>query len=136
MKEAYLYEEMDDQKVRCLLCNHHGIIKSGKKGLCNVRENRSGTLVSLVYGKVIASNTDPIAPPLFHFLPGSLSYSIATVGCNFRCLFCQNADISQMPSDHDWIAGREMSLAQIVKDAQETHSATIAYNLYGTDHIL
>jgi pyruvate formate lyase activating enzyme len=128
MKEAYLYERMENEKVRCLLCNHHCVIGSGKKGLCGVRENRSGTLVSLVYGKVIASHCDPIEKkPLFHFMPGSWSYSIATVGCNFRCVFCQNADISQMPSDHNRIMGQDMMPENIVKDALKTRSASISY---------
>ena len=128
MKEAYLFEEMEDKKVRCLLCNHRCIIREGQRGICNVRENRSGRLVSLVYGKVIAGHCDPIEKkPLFHFLPGSLSYSIATVGCNLKCLFCQNADISQMPVDHGSIMGEDTRPEEIVQDALRTHSATIAY---------
>lgn len=128
MKEAYLYEKLEDEKVRCLLCNHNCLIKSGGKGICGVRENISGKLVSLVYGKVIASNCDPIEKkPLFHFLPGTRSYSIATVGCNFRCLFCQNADISQMPTDHDRVMGQEMTPEHIVAEALNARSATIAY---------
>ena len=128
MKQAYMYEKLKDDKVRCFLCHHGCIIGEGKKGLCGVRENRSGTLVSLVYGKVIAGHCDPIEKkPLFHFLPGTRSYSIATVGCNFRCLFCQNADISQMPADQNRIMGEDMSPEKIVRDALNTGSATIAY---------
>ncbi len=128
MKEAYLYDRLENEKVRCLLCNHNCVITEGKTGICGVRENRSGILVSLVYGKVIASHCDPIEKkPLFHFLPGSRSYSIATVGCNFRCFFCQNADISQMPSDHNRIMGQDMTPEEIVEDALNTRSASIAY---------
>lgn len=128
MKEAYLYETLKNDKVCCLLCNHHCVIENGKRGLCGVRENRSGTLVSLVYGKVIAKHCDPIEKkPLFHFLPGTRSYSIATVGCNFSCLFCQNADISQMPSDYNRVIGEDMTPEQIVKEALDTRSATISY---------
>jgi pyruvate formate lyase activating enzyme len=128
MKEAYLYEKMENQKVRCFLCNHRCLIKDGATGLCGVRENQGGTLVSLVYGKVIARHVDPIEKkPLFHFLPGTRSYSIATVGCNFKCRFCQNADISQMPSDHHQIWGEDMTPAMIVDEAVATRSATIAY---------
>ena len=128
MKEAYLYERLENDKVRCVLCSHNCLIKNGKKGLCGVRENRSGTLFSLVYGKVIANHCDPIEKkPLFHFLPGTHSYSIATVGCNFKCLFCQNADISQMPTDHDRIMGQDMSPDRIVDEALSTRSATISY---------
>ena len=128
MKEAYLYEKLENEKVRCLLCNHGCVINEGARGICNTRENRTGTLYSLVYGKVIANHCDPIEKkPLFHFLPGSLSYSIATVGCNFRCLFCQNADISQMPTDAKQIMGEEMSPEKIVDNALSTGSATISY---------
>jgi len=128
MKEAYLYEKAGESGVRCGLCNHRCGIKEGNKGVCRVRENRGGTLFSLVYGKVIARHVDPIEKkPLFHFLPGSRSYSVATVGCNFRCLFCQNADISQMPADHDRVWGEEMGPGVLVDEAAESRSASIAY---------
>ncbi|MBL7174453.1 MAG: AmmeMemoRadiSam system radical SAM enzyme [Desulfobacteraceae bacterium] len=128
MKEAYLYEKMDGERVRCFLCNHRCLIKEGAKGICGVRENIDGALVSLVYEKVIARHVDPIEKkPLFHFLPSSNSFSIATVGCNFKCLFCQNADISQMPADHDRIWGEDMTPGMIVSEATASRSATIAY---------
>ncbi len=128
MKEAYLYEKLDGNRVHCFLCSHGCRIKEGAKGICGVRENRDGTLISLVYQKVIAENVDPIEKkPLFHFLPGSRSFSIATVGCNFRCRFCQNADISQMPADYDRIWGRDTTADSIVEQALASNSATIAY---------
>ncbi|RLC32594.1 MAG: AmmeMemoRadiSam system radical SAM enzyme [Deltaproteobacteria bacterium] len=128
MKEAYLFDRLEDGKVRCCLCSHRCVIPEGKTGICGVRLNRSGTLISLVYGKIIAEHSDPIEKkPLFHFLPGTLSYSIATVGCNFKCVFCQNSDISQMPSDSDRILGNHTNPDQIVKNARESGSATIAY---------
>ena len=128
MKEAYLYKRFDQNKVQCHLCNHGCLIKDGAKGICGVRENQNGTLVSLVYGKVIAQHVDPIEKkPLFHFLPASRSYSIATVGCNFKCRFCQNADISQMPADHGRIWGEDMTPIMIVDDAYSSRSSTIAY---------
>jgi pyruvate formate lyase activating enzyme len=128
VKEAYLYDKLDDRKVRCSLCNHRCLIQKGKKGLCGVRENSDGTLVSLVYEKIIARHVDPIEKkPLFHFLPGSRSYSIATAGCNFRCTFCQNAVISQMPVDHGQIHGDAMAPEAIVSEALAACSATIAY---------
>lgn len=127
-KEAYLYEKLENEKVVCNLCNHRCIIKQGAKGICGVRENREGTLFSLVYDKVIARHCDPIEKkPLFHFLPGTLSYSIATVGCNFRCLFCQNSDISQMPNDRKTITGQSIAPERIVTDALATGCATISY---------
>jgi pyruvate formate lyase activating enzyme len=128
MKEAYLYEKMGQEKVRCFLCSHKCLIKEGAKGICGVRENRGGMLVSLVYGKVIAQHVDPIEKkPLFHFLPGSRSYSVATVGCNFKCRFCQNADISQMPNDQDQVWGEDITPTQIVREVLSSRSATIAF---------
>jgi len=96
------YEPLEGKKVRCFLCAHHCNIKEGKRGICHVREHRGGVLNTLVYGKVISMNVDPIEKkPLFHFLPGSTSLSIATVGCNFRCEHCQNYSISEYPRVHD-----------------------------------
>ena len=128
MKEAYLYEKLDQDRVRCFLCNHKCLIKAEASGICGVRQNQSGSLFTLVYDKVIAAHIDPIEKkPLFHFLPGSRSYSIATVGCNFKCLFCQNADISQMPSDSHRIYGEKMLPQEIVQKAVRTQAATLAY---------
>jgi pyruvate formate lyase activating enzyme len=128
MKEALLYEKMAGEKVRCRLCHHRCVITGGGRGICGVRENRAGTLMSLVYGRIIAGHCDPIEKkPLFHFLPGTRSYSIATVGCNFRCAFCQNADISQMPADHNRIVGEETGPEAIV-DLTLRHGAhSISY---------
>ena len=127
--KAYLYETIDDNQVQCNLCRHHCKIKPGKSGICGVRQNRSGELVSLVFGRVVARNVDPIEKkPLFHFYPGSLSYSIATVGCNFKCKFCQNADIAQMPKDHAGrIMGRDATPAEIVAAAKQSRCQSIAY---------
>ena len=127
--EAYLYEPLKDKKVKCNLCSHRCIIKDGERGICGVRENRSGVLESLVYGRLIAKHIDPIEKkPLFHFLPGSISYSIATVGCNFKCLFCQNADISQMASDHNgMIIGDYCSPKDVVDAAEKGKCKSIAY---------
>ena len=127
--QAYLYETLKDKKVRCVLCNHRCIIKDGRRGICGVRENKDGTLLTLVYGSLIARNIDPIEKkPLFHLLPGSLSYSIATVGCNFRCLFCQNADIAQMPSDYrGMITGDSSTPEDVVNTAVKEKCKSIAY---------
>jgi pyruvate formate lyase activating enzyme len=96
MKEAMFYEKLDGGRVRCGLCRFHCLIGVGKRGHCLVRENRHGILYSLVYGRAVAEHVDPVEKkPLFHVLPGSRSYSVATVGCNFRCLHCQNYSISQ-----------------------------------------
>jgi pyruvate formate lyase activating enzyme len=127
--EAYLYEHLEENKVKCSLCNHRCVIKEGRRGICGVRENRGGVLNTLVYGKLIARNIDPIEKkPLFHFMPGSLSYSIATVGCNFKCKFCQNADIAQMPSDRNgMIMGDYFSPREVVDAALKGDCKTIAY---------
>ena len=127
--EAYLYEPLSENRVRCHLCQHRCVISEGRRGICAVRENRGGTLETLVFGKVIARHVDPIEKkPLFHFLPGSLSYSIATVGCNFRCRFCQNADIAQLPADRrGLIVGDEVTPQEIVADARRQRCASIAF---------
>jgi pyruvate formate lyase activating enzyme len=86
--------------VLCTLCPHDCRIRDGGFGACGVRVNRGGTLYTLVYDKVVSRHIDPVEKkPLFHFLPGSRAYSIATVGCNLRCAFCQNWEISQWPKD-------------------------------------
>jgi len=96
MKEAMLYKTLPEKKVSCFLCNHRCDIVDLKFGTCGVRQNREGKLYTHVYGEVIAAHVDPIEKkPLYHFLPGTTSFSIATIGCNFRCPFCQNWQISQ-----------------------------------------
>ncbi len=127
--EACLYEIAGDGKIRCNLCSHRCLVKDGRRGRCGVRENRAGILHTLVYGKLIARHIDPIEKkPLFHVLPGSLSYSIATVGCNFTCRFCQNADIAQMPEDQNGqIVGEEWTARQVVEYAVAGGCQSIAY---------
>jgi pyruvate formate lyase activating enzyme len=128
MREALLYEKLAETRVQCSLCAHRCRIAEGKRGICQVRENHDGTLYSLVYGQLIAQAVDPIEKkPLFHFHPGSTALSIATPGCNFRCTFCQNADISQMPRDAGVIQGRETPPEAVVSAAQRAQSASIAY---------
>ncbi len=127
--EAYLYEQLDDRRVRCFLCAHGCVISEGRRGICGVRQNESGVLKSLVYGRVVARNVDPIEKkPIFHLLPGSRSYSIATVGCNFSCRFCQNADIAQMPGDYQGkIVGTPVTPEEVVEDARRQGCRSIAY---------
>jgi pyruvate formate lyase activating enzyme len=129
MSEALLYEKLEEGKVRCDLCAHACVIKSGRSGICGVRRNDGGRLTTLVYGRLIAQHIDPIEKkPLFHLLPGSRSYSIATVGCNFRCRFCQNADIAQMPNDRDGlIMGSSIRPEAVVADALAQGCQSIAY---------
>ena len=128
MKEAILYEKFADSRVRCHLCAHRCAIVDGKKGLCRVRENRGGTLYTLVYGRTIARHVDPVEKkPLFHFYPGSTAYSIATPGCNFHCRWCQNWNISQMPREEHLVAGREAPPELVVAAAQQAGCRSMAY---------
>ncbi|MDZ7641390.1 MAG: AmmeMemoRadiSam system radical SAM enzyme [Desulfurivibrio sp.] len=129
MREAMFYQPEKDATVQCRLCSHFCRIKEGRRGLCGVRENRGGKLYSLVYGRLIAENHDPIEKkPLFHFLPGSHSYSIATVGCNFKCQHCQNFQISQYPHLYRGeIAGRQRTPEEVVDAAERTGCQSISY---------
>lgn len=129
LKEAWLYEKAPEQAVICNLCAHRCYIPAGRVGICKVRENRAGRLYTLVYDRIIALDIDPIEKkPLFHFLPSTRSYSIATVGCNFHCRFCQNWEISQMPRDHQGvILGQMCSPQEIVRAALDAGCETIAY---------
>jgi pyruvate formate lyase activating enzyme len=122
-------EPKEGNKVQCGLCSHRCLIAPGHRGICAVRENRDGTLVSLVYDRIIARNIDPIEKkPLFHYLPGSLSFSLATPGCNFRCKHCQNADISQLPRDRGgMVPGEPVSPSEIVEAALRHHCASISF---------
>lgn len=126
MKKAKFYKPLDQNKVQCFLCPHECTIADGKIGICGVRQNIKGTLYSLVYERAIATHVDPIEKkPLFHVYPSSRSFSVATVGCNFRCMFCQNHDIAQMPH-RTGIAGQEMPVDAIVTQAEQQNCKTIA----------
>jgi len=128
MKEAILYQKLEGDKLKCAVCNHRCTIAEGKRGICSVRENRQGKLYALNYGKTIAVNIDPIEKkPLYHFLPGTKIYSFATVGCNFRCSWCQNWEISQSPKPNKPIDGIDISPEEHVKRALEYACPSIAY---------
>jgi len=123
-----LYRQEQDSLV-CELCAHGCIIKNGKRGICGVRKNKGGVLYSLVYGELVAEHIDPIEKkPLFHFLPGSLSYSISTVGCNFHCRHCQNSSISQaFQMSEEEMAGSRRSPDQVVDAAAASGCSSISY---------
>ncbi len=128
MIEARLYEKLDEERVHCHLCAHECRIQEGHQGVCQVRENRAGTLYTLVYGQTIAQHVDPIEKkPLYHFYPGSSAFSIATPGCNFRCRWCQNWSISQLPRERRFVAGRASKPEEIVEAAQRANCTSIAY---------
>lgn len=126
--EAMLYDVLDEQAVHCNLCRHRCVIKNGARGVCMVRENQGGRLVSLVYGKVIAAHVDPIEKkPFYHFYPGSRAFSIATAGCNFSCRFCQNYSISQMARDFGEIGGDYTAPEDIVAAALKQNCKSISF---------
>ena len=128
MKEVYLYQKLSNNRVQCQNCAHYCVINPGERGKCGVRENINGKLYALNYGKAIACHIDPIEKkPFFHFLPGSYSLSIATVGCNFSCLNCQNWDISQAPKPKKPVLGEEVSPEEIVKLAIKNKLPSISY---------
>ncbi len=129
MHEALLYKKSDGERVQCFLCAHGCSIGNRKRGLCRVRENRDGVLYSLVYGRIVAEHIDPVEKkPLFHVMPGSFSFSISTVGCNFSCRHCQNFSISQ--PDHfsfDNAPGNPRTPEQIVASALDAGCSSISY---------
>ncbi len=128
MKEGLFWEPLDKQRVRCNLCRHRCIIPEGKTGICGVRKNAGGRLYSLNYGKLVAIHIDPIEKkPLYHFLPGSQALSIACVGCNFRCKFCQNWDIAHIPILLGKIVGDEFPPEKVVSTALRYRTPVIAY---------
>ncbi|OGJ42648.1 AmmeMemoRadiSam system radical SAM enzyme [Candidatus Peregrinibacteria bacterium RIFCSPLOWO2_01_FULL_39_12] len=131
MKKAVLFKKLGGKKVKCLCCQRYCVIKDGLSGFCGVRKNVNGELYLIVYGKPIAVHTDPVEKkPLFHFLPGTEIFSFGTIGCNFRCSFCQNWDISQITARMiGKIRGarRELSPKKIVDYCVKNKIPSIAY---------
>ncbi|MDP1992157.1 MAG: AmmeMemoRadiSam system radical SAM enzyme [Syntrophales bacterium] len=129
IKEALFWEKLDENRGQCHLCAHECRIPESKFGICGVRQNIRGVLHTMVYADVIAANIDPIEKkPLYHFLPGSLSYSIATIGCNFKCGFCQNWQISQASIKEGPIVSRhQMMPEQVVETAKKNNCSSISY---------
>ena len=129
MKEAMLWRKAEGGAVDCFLCEFRCRIADGQRGLCCVRENRGGTLFTLVYERAVSAAVDPIEKkPFFHFLPGSSAFSVATVGCNLRCLHCQNWQIAQLPRDRDGeIEGEALPCREIVALAARHGCASISY---------
>ncbi len=126
IREAMLYDKLDGNKVRCRVCSHRCIVADGKRGLCRVRENRNGTFYTLIYNTVSSEAVDPIEKkPLFHFYPGTLAYSLGTIGCNFRCEHCQNWTISQIGIDEAYTV--EITPEEAVQRALAAGARTIAW---------
>lgn len=135
MQEAKIYKKLENKKIKCELCNHGCLIHNGERGICGVRYNNNGILFSLVYGKIAAQNIDPVEKkPLFHFMPGTNTYSIGTVGCNLHCANCQNYSISQAtqiskPQKHNIpeIPGKNMTPEKTIQEALQYNCPSIAY---------
>jgi pyruvate formate lyase activating enzyme len=135
MHPAWLSKKLKNGSVECLACSHHCRISPGYKGVCGVRKNIDGDLQLLVYGRAAAINIDPIEKkPLFHFYPNTPVFSFGTVGCNFRCTFCQNWDISQFQKTHNdeeiMDAGTELTPEEIIKTClrQKIPAVAFTYN--------
>ncbi|MBN1792193.1 AmmeMemoRadiSam system radical SAM enzyme [Candidatus Woesearchaeota archaeon] len=129
-KETMYCRKLKEGAVQCLLCPHECIVQPDARGACGVRANRAGTLFSLVFGRPCAINVDPIEKkPLFHFLPGESTLSIATVGCNFSCSFCQNWQISKEfgPFDNIFEEYPEVSPERVVSLCRQNASKIISY---------
>ncbi len=125
-KEAMYYKKLGHDRVECQLCPNQCIINEGNRGICRVRENQGGILYTLVYGRLVSMNVDPIEKkPLYHFLPGEKALSIATAGCNVHCQFCQNWSIAQAnPED---IQGKYYSPEKLIKTAEHYKIPIIAF---------
>ncbi|MCX5693792.1 MAG: AmmeMemoRadiSam system radical SAM enzyme [Candidatus Omnitrophica bacterium] len=127
MKEAQLYTALENRLVQCQLCAHSCKIAEGKFGFCGVRQNISGVLYAQNYAQLVATNADPVEKkPLYHFLPGTLTFSIASLGCNFRCGFCQNWEISQFSPDNQGL-GEKFSADKVIELAKQFNCRSIAY---------
>lgn len=128
MRRAELWEVISDNRVHCRLCRQFCVISEGECGLCGVRENRGGVLQTLVYDKVAALNLDPVEKkPLYHFLPGTQTFSFGTAGCNFSCAFCQNETLSQTPRTGGGVPGRHAAPDELVAAALRNQARSISY---------
>lgn len=127
-KEAMLYEKIERDRVRCFLCAHRCVIAPSHFGICGVRKNVDGKLFTFAYGNAVAANIDPIEKkPLYHFFPGTASYSVATAGCNFKCGFCQNWQISQISEREPGFKETVLTPSDIVKEAKLKGCHSISY---------
>ncbi len=126
--EARFWTKETDGRVRCTLCPHNCVIEPGKKGICGVRQNLSGRLVSNAYGRVTSLALDPVEKkPLFHVDPGSLFLSVGSFGCNFKCEFCQNWPISQGRPETRTYSAEEIAKAAMEQRKLHKNMAGVAY---------
>ncbi len=124
--ETRYYQKLATGDINCLLCPRNCVLREGQTGVCRTRKNVNGKLESLVYGKLVSVNIDPIEKkPLFHFLPRTPTFSIATAGCNLRCVFCQNWEISQAePGD---VRAQNVSPEELIAAAKKNNCPSISY---------
>jgi pyruvate formate lyase activating enzyme len=124
--EARFYEKLANKKIKCKLCPRECTVGDRERGYCGVRENRGGTYYSLVHSRVCAAHVDPVEKkPLFHYLPGTVAFSLATAGCNVNCKFCQNWDISQ--SRPEQVPAEFTPPKRVAELAKQYGCPTIAY---------
>jgi len=128
MHSARLWKSLDGGAVGCRLCNHFCRIEDGERGTCGVRQNSGGQLMTLVYDKVAAINLDPVEKkPLYHFHPGSSTFSVGTMGCNFACTFCQNETLSQTPKAKGRVDGETVAPDLLVRSALKHQASSLSY---------
>ncbi len=126
--EALVYESLQNGVLRCQVCPHYCVIPKGSSGICHIRHNEGGKLLVKNYGKVIATHIDPIEKkPLYHFLKGSKTYSFACMGCNMRCPWCQNHQISQITDDHQFSRGTDYAPIDHIKAVKQYGLPSISY---------
>lgn len=126
LREAVFYESLDQNTVRCLLCPHQCVLKDGQRSFCRVREPQAGKLYTLVHELACAVHIDPVEKkPIYHMLPGTAAFSIATAGCSLRCKFCQNWQISQNPPENT--DNEILPSEKVVRLAKENNCRSIAY---------
>jgi pyruvate formate lyase activating enzyme len=124
--EARYYQKLAEKRVECQLCPNRCKVADLERGTCGVRENRGGTYMTLVHSRAVSANVDPIEKkPLFHFLPGSTAFSIATAGCNMECKFCQNWQISQYRPEQ--VRAMRLPPERVHEMAAAAGSRSIAY---------
>ncbi len=126
IKEGVLFDRLPNNKVKCNVCSHRCTIAEGKVGICGTRKNIDGKIHTLIYNTVSSEAVDPIEKkPLYHFLPGTLSYSLGSIGCNFRCEHCQNWNISQVTLEEAWT--KEITPEEAVRRALATGCKSISW---------
>ncbi len=128
MHTARLWKKLENDQVQCRLCSHFCRIEPEKRGRCGVRQNKNGELYTLVYDRAAAVNVDPVEKkPLYHFMPGTMTFSFGTMGCNLSCSFCQNYSLSQAPKTGGDVTGHNVTPQLLVESALRNQCGSISY---------